>query len=847
MNEFFESELAAIESPYARNENGQLLGIEAPTERDARTRYTLRVDGLAVDIEKAVPSTDVRGNVRYDARGNTILRYATLLDAACKARQQGDPGGLGSDAADAIPTLCHQDHMSPVGVCRVCSVLVAAGARNSPIEPRLVPACCTEVRRFFDNSKAEDGPPDVRLYTHNATEPVSLVGRDEPVIAGEHVRSAVGPLLQMLLVHYRQPNQRQHGRYHNELEEIASWPGLRISGEAADESPRWFRRTPDVRDVRDGGAIDRSSHAILVDHNNCILCNRCVRSCSEVRGFHIIGQAGKGSDLRISFDLGRPMGESGCVACGECMISCPTGALTFVNPIFKSRPETTVLVEDVALHQLFKGLPKNYLKWTEGAVVHRVCEPRKALCEEGAFGASAFAILKGRFDIRLRSLATADHDDLSRRYGGVVEERTEADLIVGETSLMNNDRRASTVVPMTDDCEVWEISRDVLNMLLRDGNARKQLDERYCSRALENLWKDCQQLPREIPRRRPARALHRWLFAHLSEEQHDECFGVLKDRMRILRIASGQVITRENHLIEMEPKDDDPRDGFYVIRAGFVEVTRRASARGSDLLDLMTPGDHFGEIALLSQRSEAIAARLPAGLKGRGRRSATCRAHDHVELIYVPARAFLELLDRYPLILAVMEQNALARMAQDVDTFGAPDPRFREYVRQGLYQGQSLLVIDLDKCTRCQDCVNGCADSHEGVARLILEGERFDRFLVPSACRSCLDPLCLSECPADAIHRKNTPGSLAVVIDDQRCIGCGLCALNCPFGSIHMLETGERAHAKLLATNCDLCESAGGNPQCVQVCPHDAAHRMTGSELGRSLDLLAPALLNRLS
>src|SRR6202041_1801977 len=108
-----------------------------------------------------------------------------------------------------------------------------------------------------------------------------------------------------------------------------------------------------------------------------------------------------------------------------------------------------------------------------------------------------------------------------------------------------------------------------------------------------------------------------------------------------------------------------------------------------------------------------------------------------------------------------------------------------------------------------------CADSRDGVTRLILEGNRFGEYLVPSACRSCHDPACLVGCPVDAIHRKPTSKkmagkqSLAIVIEDH-CIGCGLCAHNCPFGSIHMHELEGKRKAstkKREATNCDLCES----------------------------------------
>ena len=81
---------------------------------------------------------------------------------------------------------------------------------------------------------------------------------------------------------------------------------------------------------------DESSVVIAVDHNACILCDRCVRGCNEIRNNQVIGRMSKGYRARIAFDLNDPMGDSTCVSCGECMVSCPTGALTnrkFVQPI----------------------------------------------------------------------------------------------------------------------------------------------------------------------------------------------------------------------------------------------------------------------------------------------------------------------------------------------------------------------------------------------------------------------------------------------------------------------------------------------------------------------------------
>ena len=76
-----------------------------------------------------------------------------------------------------------------------------------------------------------------------------------------------------------------------------------------------------------GRGIDTSNPVISVNHDACILCDRCVRACDDVQGNDVIGRSGKGYTARIAFDLNDPMGESSCVTCGECVAACPTGAL----------------------------------------------------------------------------------------------------------------------------------------------------------------------------------------------------------------------------------------------------------------------------------------------------------------------------------------------------------------------------------------------------------------------------------------------------------------------------------------------------------------------------------------
>jgi formate dehydrogenase major subunit len=85
---------------------------------------------------------------------------------------------------------------------------------------------------------------------------------------------------------------------------------------------------------RDSPAPDRSHPAMAVNLDACIHCNLCVRACREVQVNDVIGMAGRGHNEKIVFDFDDPMGASTCVACGECVQACPTGALmpaTVVN------------------------------------------------------------------------------------------------------------------------------------------------------------------------------------------------------------------------------------------------------------------------------------------------------------------------------------------------------------------------------------------------------------------------------------------------------------------------------------------------------------------------------------
>jgi formate dehydrogenase major subunit len=98
---------------------------------------------------------------------------------------------------------------------------------------------------------------------------------------------------------------------------------------------------------RHSPAPDRSHVAMAVNLDACIHCNLCVRACREVQVNDVIGMAGRGHHEKIVFDFDDPMGTSTCVACGECVQACPTGALmpaTLVddNNVFTGKADRSV-------------------------------------------------------------------------------------------------------------------------------------------------------------------------------------------------------------------------------------------------------------------------------------------------------------------------------------------------------------------------------------------------------------------------------------------------------------------------------------------------------------------------
>lgn len=670
----------------------------------------------------------------------------------------------------SIPILCHLQNQTPVGVCRLC--VVDTGARV------LSASCVRPVE------------PGMKVVTNSGK-----------------VLNARKTLLELLMSDHPSPCARQEKSGDCELESLAKSAGI--------TQPRFVKRA-----VTRGE--DDSSLAIAVDHDACILCDRCIRGCDEVKNNFVLGRMGKGYSAGIAFDLNAPMGDSTCISCGECMVSCPTGALTnkgLAGTVIAAGTNAEIFeAEELLRIPVFKGVSGTFLELNRGAIVKRRLHKGEVICREGEFGSTAFYIVEGRARVSISSpiahvkteggakgffkkltsaLVGRDEDkredeardrtipidasvDLS--YGNPVAELGPGDLF-GEMTCMNFYPRSATVVAESD-AVVYEMLRNVLDIMFKNKTFRAQLDETYRRRALENHL-------RGVP-----------MFADLSPEFIEH----LKAGIELQRFAPGQTIVQQG----------DAADSFYLVRIGFVKVSESYPG-GEMVLAYLSRGDYFGEIGLL----------------GGGIRTATCTALDHVELVRISGDDFRDMVARFPSVRAGLEVIAAERSAANQQRLQmVHSVPIDQFLSQGLMEAQSLLILDLQNCTRCDACVNACADAHDGITRLVRDGLRFDRYLVATSCRQCRDPLCMVGCPVGSIRRRN---SLEVIIEDW-CIGCGLCARNCPYGNINLhpfevladdAENAGRKKAviKQKATSCDLCTHLK-EPSCVYACPHDAAHRV---------------------
>jgi formate dehydrogenase major subunit len=229
-----------------------------------------------------------------------------------------------------VPHLCYKDGLEPAGNCRACMVEIQG-------ERVLAPSCC---RYPADGMQVQTESERARRAQRTVLE---LLQSDMP--EAEYTR-------------------------HNELDQWAA--KLEVG------KPRFA--------PRERVAADRSHPAIAVNLDACIQCTRCLRACRDEQVNDVIGLALRGDEARIVFDMDDPMGASTCVACGECVQACPTGALMPARDVALAVPDKQV--ESVCPYcgvgcQLTYNVKDNRILFVEG---RDGPANHQRLCVKGRYG-----------------------------------------------------------------------------------------------------------------------------------------------------------------------------------------------------------------------------------------------------------------------------------------------------------------------------------------------------------------------------------------------------------------------------------------------------------------------------
>ena len=395
----------------------------------------------------------------------------------------------------------------------------------------------------------------------------------------------------------------------------------------------------------------------------------------------------------------------------------------------------------------------------------------------------------------------------------------------GEIAALSRAARTSTIFAVGDETELLEIRWQGLRDLMRfDDHLRHHIDRIYRERTLATHL-------REIP-----------IFKRLNDEQlkrviEQTQFGTYGDydwSGDYKRLAKEGTRSPEKETIIAQ--EGDYPNGVVLIRSGFARLSQKFG-HGHRTLNYLSAGCEFGlrEIAHNWVHKESVPFQQSLRVIG----------YTHVIIVPTPVMEEVVLptvpLDELPEFFTPEELAGTtgSETQLKLDAGAKIGPELMEFLTENRYfNGTSTMVIDLERCTRCDDCVRACASTNENNPRFLRHGHTSGRIMVANSCMHCADPVCLIGCPTGAIHRGQVGGE--VIVNQATCIGCSICANNCPYEAIRMVEIREEDGAFMVdkdmrpiakATKCDLCSDQLGGPACERSCPHGAMRRMDMNNL----------------
>ena len=345
------------------------------------------------------------------------------------------------------------------------------------------------------------------------------------------------------------------------------------------------------------------------------------------------------------------------------------------------------------------------------------------------------------------------------------------------------------------------------------------------------------------------------LFAHLSPEIIKiivaetvfETYGEFDWHTSYKRFAAepeAQRVEREPLIVEQGGYPD----GLLLIRSGFARVAQNYH-HGLRTLRYLGQGAMFGLEELLAGWEGGKTVPYEHSLRAVGYadvlRVPTKVIEEHVMPGLTPEQ-IKELRGAAGIPDKSMNRSERPVDSPDAQALGLRTNLVEGLVDQHFINGRAAMLINLERCVRCDACTQACASGHDNNPRFNRHGKTLDTLMVANACMHCADPVCMIGCPTGAIHRASDAGE--VVINDDTCIGCATCANSCPYDNIRMVEIRDREGRFIVdevsqapvrkATKCDLCIDQPGGPACERACPYNALQRMDMGDLPKLAEWL---------
>lgn len=405
--------------------------------------------------------------------------------------------------------------------------------------------------------------------------------------------------------------------------------------------------------------------------------------------------------------------------------------------------------------------------------------------------------------------------------------------IFGESAVLGRNEMKHSVVAKSS-CVVLEIRWQGLHELRkRELNFRQFVDTQYRQRGLYDYL-------RSIPLFEP---LADGRIRELADLALFEIHGEFEWH-RKFKQASKKMREEQNfdEVIESEvliASEGDYLDGLLLVRNGFARLSRKVN-HGHYTIGHLSTGEFFGLNELWESSQQQRDVVLNCSLRALG----------YTDVIRIPTswlerNLFANADIRVQATLADHLAGNSGKAASRPERVNQVDQKFTEFVVEHHFvNGTEAMMIDLERCVRCDDCVTACANAHDNNPRFNRHGPRSGRYMIANACMHCEDPVCMIGCPTGAIHRAEDG---VVSINDSTCIGCSTCANSCPYDNIRMVsvhdEQGQllvdsNSKAILKATKCDLCSTVAGGPACERACSHDALIRMDLKDNAKLADWL---------